>query len=129
MSAGHLRDSLEKVNKVQSPLHIQNLHEGIALFNEGKFYDAHEAWERDWKDSEERLFLQALIMAAGAFVHHQRGNTVHLYLFLDESVKRFKTLPSVHHSVDVGAFIKGLEEWRAKKAPNAFPQISITIPT
>ena len=42
---------------------------GIDLFNEGKFWHAHEAWEEVWKrhSEDERLFLQGLIQAAAAY--------------------------------------------------------------
>ena len=42
---------------------------GVELFNEGKFWDAHEAWEQVWREREEesRIFLQGIIQAAAAF--------------------------------------------------------------
>jgi predicted metal-dependent hydrolase len=41
------------------------------LFNAGKFWESHEAWEKIWKRHEEpwRYFVQGLIQAAAA--HHQ----------------------------------------------------------
>jgi predicted metal-dependent hydrolase len=49
---------------------------GIDLFNEGKFFECHEAWEEIWKHSEgeAKLFYQGLIQAAVAILHAQRGN-------------------------------------------------------
>ena len=42
---------------------------GIRLFNEGKFWHAHEAWEQVWRKHREdsRLFIQGLIQMAAAF--------------------------------------------------------------
>src|SRR5260370_24460310 len=50
--------------------------EGIGLFNEGRFFECHEAWEEIWKrsDGEVKLFYQGLIQAAVAILHAQRGN-------------------------------------------------------
>jgi len=50
--------------------------EGFALFNQGRFFDCHEAWEIAWKQAEgtERLFVQGLIQAAVALLHVERGN-------------------------------------------------------
>jgi uncharacterized protein len=50
--------------------------EGIDLFNEGRFFECHEAWEEIWKrsDGELKLFYQGLIQAAVAILHAQRGN-------------------------------------------------------
>ena len=51
-------------------------HEGLAHFNEGRFFAAHEAWEVAWRQAEgaERLLLQGLIQAAAALLHVERGN-------------------------------------------------------
>lgn len=42
---------------------------GIHLFNEGRFWDAHEAWEQVWRacEDESRIFFQAIIQAAAGF--------------------------------------------------------------
>jgi predicted metal-dependent hydrolase len=50
--------------------------EGVALFNQGRFFAAHEAWEVAWRDAEgvERILLQGLIQAAAAILHVERGN-------------------------------------------------------
>ncbi len=48
--------------------------EGINLFNRGKFWHAHEAWEEVWKRTWEpnRLFFQGLIHMTAAY--HQLYN-------------------------------------------------------
>lgn len=50
--------------------------EGVALFNAGRYWDAHEAWEEIWLQSagDARLGLQALIQMAAAFYHIEREN-------------------------------------------------------
>lgn len=51
-----------------------SLQSGIDLFNAQKFWEAHEAWERDWlaAEGEPKLFLQGLIQLAAAYHHVQR---------------------------------------------------------
>jgi uncharacterized protein len=43
--------------------------EGARLFNEGKYWEAHEAWEAVWRELEgpPRIYLQGLIQASAAF--------------------------------------------------------------
>lgn len=44
--------------------------DGARLFDEGHFFEAHEAWEAHWlveKDETRRLLLQGLIQVAAAF--------------------------------------------------------------
>jgi len=50
--------------------------EGVELFNRGRFFDAHEAWEDVWRDStgEERRWLQGLVQIAVALHHESTGN-------------------------------------------------------
>ena len=45
--------------------------EGIALFNQRRYFDAHEAWEEVWKRStgNHKLFYQGLIQCAVALEH------------------------------------------------------------
>jgi predicted metal-dependent hydrolase len=48
------------------------------LFNQAKFWEAHEALEQIWRsvaDEDEAKVLQGLIQAAAALFHRQRGNS------------------------------------------------------
>ncbi|HXD85716.1 MAG TPA: DUF309 domain-containing protein [Urbifossiella sp.] len=49
---------------------------GIACFNRGDYFDAHEVWEELWMDcpSADRRFFQALIQAAVSLYHWGNGN-------------------------------------------------------
>jgi len=50
--------------------------EGIELFNAGRFFECHEAWEQVWNRShgDEKVAIQGLIQAAVAILHLERGN-------------------------------------------------------
>jgi len=52
------------------------LERGIVIFNEEKFYEAHDVWEDHWLNvsGDERLFFQGLIQTAAAFYKLQLGN-------------------------------------------------------
>lgn len=57
------------------------LEEGCVLFDEGKFWHAHESWEDLWNDLKRRsaatneiLLIQGLIQTAALLLHHQRKN-------------------------------------------------------
>jgi predicted metal-dependent hydrolase len=49
----------------------EEFHRGVTLFNGGKFWNAHEAWEQVWgrHTADERLFFQGLIQLAAAYHH------------------------------------------------------------
>jgi uncharacterized protein len=63
--------------------------EGLALFDRGKFYDAHEVLEDVWRVAagEEKLFLQGLIQAAVALHHHSTGNTRGACSLLERAIR------------------------------------------
>jgi len=49
---------------------------GLDLFNEGRYFEAHEVWEDLWRISEgdEKGFYQGLIQAAVGLHHLERHN-------------------------------------------------------
>jgi len=50
---------------------------GVADFNAGRFFEAHEVWEELWLAAvePEKTYLQGLIQVAAAFHHFARGNS------------------------------------------------------
>ena len=55
------------------------LEEGLLLFNEGKFYDAHEVWEDLWRATSDPVLktcYQGLIQAAVGMHHLERRNVI-----------------------------------------------------
>lgn len=55
--------------------HPKEYREFANLFNEHKYFEAHEALESLWRREKgpERHFYQGLIQVAAAFVHFQKG--------------------------------------------------------
>lgn len=49
---------------------------GVGLFNQGRYFEAHEVWEDLWSEShgDERRFYQGLIQAAVGLFHFSEGN-------------------------------------------------------
>jgi len=55
------------------------LAQGLLLFNEGRFYDAHEVWEDLWRATTDlplRTCYQGLIQAAVGLHHLNRRNPI-----------------------------------------------------
>jgi len=53
------------------------LAEGIELFNSGRYWDSHEAWEREWKPDRwgpDSGFYKGLIQIAAGCLHYGRLN-------------------------------------------------------
>jgi predicted metal-dependent hydrolase len=53
------------------------LAEGIELFNSGRYWDAHEVWEREWmtdRKGPDSGFYKGLIQVAAGCLHYGRRN-------------------------------------------------------
>ncbi|HLI80348.1 MAG TPA: DUF309 domain-containing protein [Candidatus Binataceae bacterium] len=75
--------------------------EGIDLFNDGKFFECHEAWEEVWKRSEgdAKLFYQGIIQAAVAILHAQRGNLTGAASLYGKASAKIDHLPDEHMGI------------------------------
>ncbi len=71
---------------------------GIDLFNEGQFFECHEAWEEIWKrsDGHAKVFYQGLIQAAVAILHAQRGNLEGARSLYEKASAKLDPIPSEH---------------------------------
>jgi predicted metal-dependent hydrolase len=78
--------------------------QGIDLFNEGRFFECHEAWEEIWKrsDGELKLFYQGLIQAAVAILHAQRGNLEGAKSLHQKAREKLDPLADEHMGIALG---------------------------
>lgn len=91
-----------------------NYREGIALFNQHSFFEAHEVLEDVWRAASEpeRKFLQGLIQVAVALHHHSRGNLVGCRSLLDRARRNLSTYPAEYGGVDLGGLLDSVDRWR-----------------
>jgi len=77
--------------------------EGIALFNQQRYFEAHEVWEELWKhaDGKPRLFYQGLIQCAVSLEHMKRGNASGARSLFRRCQKRLAPLPPVFMELDI----------------------------
>jgi uncharacterized protein len=96
--------------------------EGLAAYEAGDYYEAHEKWEEIWNDEENddhRLFLQALIQIASAL--HKLTHAVEprgALRLLDRALEKTANLPDVHGGVALGALREAVMRFR-KEAERA----------
>ncbi len=91
----------------------QFFEEGIDLFNAGRFFECHEAWEEVWKRSagDEKLFYQGIIQAAVAILHAQRGNLTGAASMYAKASAKLDHLPSEHMGLALGELRDALKEF------------------
>ena len=87
--------------------------EGIDLFNEGRFFECHEAWEEIWKrsDGETKLFYQGLIQAAVAILHAQRGNLEGAKSLYEKARGKLDPIADDHMGIALGEMRVALAEF------------------
>lgn len=85
---------------------------GVQLFNQGQFWDAHEAWEEAWleEEGEAKLFLQGLIQVAAGFhkatVQDQPRGCVKL---LTAGLEKLLPLPDAYQGLELARFRSAIE--------------------
>jgi|GEM_PF-2350913 predicted metal-dependent hydrolase len=79
---------------------------GVQLFNQRKFFEAHEIWEKIWRSAEgdDKLFLQGMIQAAAALIHTTSRNRRGAFSLYEKCCMKLKRLPAVWMKVDLERF-------------------------
>jgi predicted metal-dependent hydrolase len=93
-----------------------NQHEyldGIALFNQGKFFAAHEVLEDVWRAApqEDKKIWQGLVQVAVALHHYSTGNRVGMRSVLVRAMNNLDAHPRDFHGVHIARLLKSLAQW------------------
>jgi dTDP-4-amino-4,6-dideoxygalactose transaminase len=104
-------------------LDISKLQQGIALFNAGSFFDAHEVLEDVWRElsGPEKDFLQAVIQVAVGLHHYSTGNLVGARSLLARSSRKLADYPAAYCGIAVDLLRRSLDEWMPALADGAAP--------
>ena len=84
-----------------------SLAEGLALIRAGKYFDAHEELEDEWRvaPEDERDFLQGLVHVAVAWYQAARGNRVGCERQLEKATRRLGPYAPEHRGVNVASLL------------------------
>ena len=89
---------------------------GVALFNSGHFFDAHEVLEDVWRDaprhSHLRRHLQGLVQLAVAFHHQSTGNLVGARSVLQRALRNIEGAEESLPEIDWKLLRNSLKPWR-----------------
>lgn len=85
---------------------------GIACFNAGEFFQAHERWEEVWHlvDGPKRRFYQGLIQCAVALEHYRRGNWRGVRSLARSYPGKFAGLPAVFLGLEIEPFLNQMRQ-------------------
>jgi uncharacterized protein len=101
---------------------------GMDLFNQHRFFDAHEAWEEVWKQvyGRHKLFYQGLIQCAVALEHLRRGNLRGARVLFRTCQTKFAPLPRVYMGLEIWSLIGAMA--RTLTAANERGEVAATVP-
>jgi uncharacterized protein len=87
---------------------------GIALFNKGEYFEAHEALEDVWREMHEshKKFLQGLIQAAVGLHHYSTGNRIGAISVLQRAANNLAAYPETFGGIEVDRLVRELQAWR-----------------
>jgi predicted metal-dependent hydrolase len=96
----------------------------VTLFNDRRFWHAHEAWEEIWltAESDTRAFLQGLIQLSAAYHHLERGTLRGAARLFDAAIERLGAAGATAHGVDLTTLLeraRAHREWSRKALDEA----------
>ena len=89
-----------------------NFLEALNLFNNQKWYEAHDAFENIWNtlDGDERQVIQGILQVSVSQFHLSKGNNNGATILLGEGLGRIKNRTNINLGIDLITFCKCLEE-------------------
>ena len=84
----------------------------LNLFNNQKWYEAHDAFEEIWNnlDGDERQIIQGILQVSVSQFHLSKGNLNGATILLGEGLGRIKDRTNINLGIDLKSFCKCLEE-------------------
>ncbi len=89
-----------------------NFLNALNLFNNQKWYEAHDAFEDIWNTlyGDERQIIQGILQVSVSQFHLSKGNINGATILLGEGLGRIKNRTNINLGIDLQNFCKCLEE-------------------
>ncbi len=106
------------------------LAEGIELFNQGRYWDAHEVWERDWtpdRKGPDSGFYKGLIQVAAGCLHYTRRNrrgALHKWRSGADYLRPYLPL---HRGVRLAPLVAAVDGYLEAMASSAWPELVMPV--
>ena len=99
------------MNDLTSKRFKESLHEAIDLFNNQKWYEAHDAFEDIWNDlvGDERQIVQGILQVSVSQFHLNKGNLNGAMILLGEGLGRIRNRVSEDLGIDLLLFCSDLD--------------------
>ena len=104
------------MNEVETKSFKDNFNNALSLFNNQKWYEAHDAFEDIWNNlrGDERQIIQGILQVSVSQFHLSKGNINGATILLGEGLGRIKNRTHINFGVDLKSFCNSLEQLLSK---------------
>ena len=99
------------MSEVENKILKNTFSDALKLFNDKKWYEAHDALEEIWNtlDGDERQVVQGILQVSVSQYHLSRDNLNGATILLGEGLGRIKTRKDINLGIDLNSFCISLE--------------------
>jgi hypothetical protein len=100
------------MNEESTKRFTDSLFTALNLFNDQKWYEAHDAFEEIWNvvDGDERQVIQGILQVSVSQFHLSKGNQNGATILLGEGLGRIKNRTKIDLGIDLESFCRCLED-------------------
>ena len=100
------------MNEESTKILKDSLVTALSLFNNHKWYEAHDAFEEIWNsvDGDERQVIQGILQVSVSQFHLSKGNLNGATILLGEGLGRIKSRTKINLGIDLDSFCLCLED-------------------
>ena len=108
------------MNEESTKILKDSLFTALNLFNNHKWYEAHDAFEEIWNsvDGDERQVIQGILQVSVSQFHLSKGNLNGATILLGEGLGRIKSRTKINLGIDLDSFCLSLEDLLRKLQHN-----------
>lgn len=101
---------------------------GVELFNSGRYWDAHEAWEHEWmpdRKGPDAAFYKGLIQVAAGCLHYTRHNRRGAVNKWTSGAAYLRPYLPAHRGVRLAPLVEAVDGFLAAMAGEDFPRLEM----
>ena len=106
------------------------LTEGVELFNSGRYWDAHEVWERDWTPNRrgpDSGFYKGLIQVAAGCLHYTRHNRRGAVNKWRSGADYLRPYLPEHRGINLASLVSSVEGYLHSMGEPGWPELAMPI--
>jgi hypothetical protein len=107
---------------------MTGLEVGVELFNQGLYWEAHEAWEREWipdRQGPDSGFYKGLIQVAAGCLHYTRHNRRGAVNKWTSGADYLRPYLPAHHGIQLVALVERVDVCLAAIGGRTWPDLAM----